>query len=159
MPDGDLDEMQGIFSDQMPIKDVNSDTDLMNNEIPQPCSKRRNKWKSPMSGKAEKTVIVEGEKSCDPVRLGATGEISIILNSITGLQSKSEIVCDISNSKYFSNETADCEFEIGNLNVLNLMEMRFSQYLVRKGLLHFSYEREGMGDFKYKEVCSNDNGS
>ena len=138
MPDGDLDEMQGIFSDQMPIKDLNSDTDLMNNEIPQPCTKGRNKWKSPMNGKAEKTVIVEGDKSCDPVRLGATGEISIILNSVTGLQSKSKIVCDIFNSKYFSNETADCEFEIGNLNVLNLMEMRFSQFKHRIGLLHFS---------------------
>ena len=143
MPDGDLDGMQGIFSDQMPINDANNDKDLMNNEIPQPCSKQRNKWKSPMSGKAEKTVIVEGEKSCDPVRLGATGEISIILNSITGLQSKSEIVCDISNSKYFSNETADCEFEIGNLNVLNLMVMRFSQFTLKIGLFHFSYELKG----------------
>ena len=96
----------------------------MNNDIPQPGCKRRNKWKSPMNGKAEKTVIVEGERTCDPVRLGATGEIFIVLHSVMGLQSKSEIVCDISNSKYFSNETADCEFEIGNLNVLTQKKLR-----------------------------------
>ena len=114
-----------LGDDQGPIKDANGATiDQMNNDIPQPRCKRRNKWKSPMNGKAEKTVIVEGERTCDPVRLGATGEISIVLHSVTGLQSKSEIVCDISNSKYFRNETADCEFEIGNLNVLTQKKLR-----------------------------------
>ena len=74
------------------------------------------------------------------------------------MKSKSEIVSDISNSKYFSNETADCEFEIGNLNVLNLMEMRFSQFMYRIEILHFSYEVEGMEGFNVKKkVCSNDN--
>ena len=62
---------------------------------------------------AEKLVLNEGDKQLSPPRQGATGEVKIVLNSISGLQSNSQVLSDISNSQYFCTETTQCEYEIG----------------------------------------------
>jgi len=60
---------------------------------------------------AEKLILSEGEKKFSSPRLGATGEVKIVINSISGLQS--QVLSDISNSQYFCTETTQCEYEIG----------------------------------------------
>jgi len=62
---------------------------------------------------AEKLVFNEGDKQLSPPRQGATGEVKIVLNSISGLQSNSQVLSDISNSQYFCTEKTQCEYEIG----------------------------------------------
>ena len=62
-----------------------------------------------------KTVLSPGNSKAGRPRLGATGEIEIVLNSITdpGNQSIGQIPADVQRSKYFSTESKSCEFEIG----------------------------------------------
>ena len=75
---------------------------------------------------ATKTVLEEGDTSLPPARwgtintffisftyfrrLGATGELTVCLHSLSGLQ---EAGPEVTNSKYFSREQQSCDFEIG----------------------------------------------
>ena len=73
---------------------------------------------SPPSAPAQtvvKRVIRAGDSKAGRPRLGATGEIEIVLNSITGPGNTSigQIPVDVQRSKYFSTESKSCEFEIG----------------------------------------------
>ena len=71
------------------------------------------KWTSP-NKTAVKTVISEGDLSVGRPRLGATGEILILLNSINGVRAATvEIPSDVQRSRYFSVESQTCDFEIG----------------------------------------------
>ena len=62
-----------------------------------------------------KTVLKPGNSEAGRPRLGATGEIEIVLHSITetGGSSIGQIPPDVQRSKYFSTESKSCEFEIG----------------------------------------------
>ena len=78
---------------------------------------------------ATKTVLEEGDTSFPPARwgtlntffisftyfrrLGATGELTVCLHSLSGLQ---EAGPEVTNSKYFSREQQSCDFEIGTGN-------------------------------------------
>ena len=62
-----------------------------------------------------KRVLRAGDRKGGRPRLGATGELEIVLNSITGpgQTSGGHIPEDVQRSKYFSTESKSCEFEIG----------------------------------------------
>ena len=63
-----------------------------------------------------KRVLSPGKrKAGGRPRLGATGELEIVLHSITGLGNTSvgQIPADVQRSKYFSSESKSCEFEVG----------------------------------------------
>ena len=90
----------------MPEEEVHA----MTNDIPQPPHKV---YKLPNSKNAQKTILEEGDKSESFARQGATGELSIVLHSITGLDKDTKLPEDITNSKYFNTEKCETEFEIG----------------------------------------------
>jgi len=83
-----------------------------------PLLGRTNKWTSP-DKTAVKTLIWEGDLSAARPRLGATGEIEIVLNSIDGLREteteagRLQIPSDVQRSRYFCTESKACDFEIG----------------------------------------------
>ena len=86
------------------------EVDEMNNDIPPPINKT---YKLPNSKNAQKTILEEGDKSGCFARQGSTGELSIVLNSITGLDKNTRLPDDITYSKYFNTEKCESEFEIG----------------------------------------------
>ena len=91
---------------------VTDTTDMtVTQPVPQPHP-TNNKWISP-DKTATKTVLSEGDISGGSPRLGATGEVEIVLHSITGLRNTAEIPADIQRSRYFSTESKSCDFEIG----------------------------------------------
>ena len=77
------------------------------------AGKAGSKWTSP-GQTAVKTLISEGDLSVARPRLGATGEIVLVLNSINGDSAATvEIPSDVQRSRYFSVESQTCDFEIG----------------------------------------------
>ena len=62
-----------------------------------------------------KTVISPGKSAGGRPRLGATGELEIVLHSITGPGDTciGQIPADVQRSKYFNTESKSCEFEVG----------------------------------------------
>ena len=62
-----------------------------------------------------KTILSPGNRKAGRPRLGATGEIEILLHSITGPGETciGQIPADVQRSKYFSTESKSCEFEVG----------------------------------------------
>ena len=95
---------------RMEPEDTEENADDINNAIPAPSLTVH---KLPNSADAQKTVLVQGDNSQFYARPGSTGEVSIVLNSVTGLEHENSVPQDIVNSRYFSTENCDCEFEIG----------------------------------------------
>ena len=56
-------------------------------------------------------------------RLGSTGELTLELHSLSGLQ---EAGVEVTNSKYFSQERQGCDFEIGTGDSVSLTLCHFS---------------------------------
>lgn len=82
------------------------------NEILEKIPEHRRTWNS-HDNTAHKTVIKEGALNEPRPRFGATGEISVTLISVSGLENSEDLIKDPKISKYFTDE-ANCEFEIGS---------------------------------------------
>eukprot|EP00090_Calanus_glacialis_P007642 TRINITY_DN16084_c0_g1_i1.p1 TRINITY_DN16084_c0_g1~~TRINITY_DN16084_c0_g1_i1.p1 ORF type:complete len:337 (-),score=103.06 TRINITY_DN16084_c0_g1_i1:8-1018(-) len=89
----------------------NEETEEEVGETLEKIPEHRRTWNS-HDNTAHKTVIKEGALNQPRPRFGATGEISVTLNSVSGLE-KDDLVKDPKLSKYFTGE-ANCEFEIGS---------------------------------------------
>ena len=85
---------------------------LIENGMIKKIPEHRRIWNS-YDNTAHKTVIKEGDLNQPRPRFGATGELTINLSSVTGLDKSEDLAKDLKISKYF-NIDANTEFEIGS---------------------------------------------
>ena len=120
------------------------------------AGKAGSKWTSP-SQTAVKTVISEGDLSVARPRLGATGEIVLVLNSINGDSAATvEIPSDVQRSRYFSVESQTCDFEIGtgSTAVDRELEKHLQNVSIQeKCNLVFTVQQDETYNTKTKDLC------